>query len=280
MSSLYRIRTLMTSLTPTEHRLAEYILLHKDKVVQMSVHDLADSVAVSPSAVVRFSKKIGYEGFMQLKVELAKDHSDTMEDFMTQLIEEDDAFADILRKAQSANQQTIHLTYGLLQMTQLEVAVETLSQAQRIFLIGFGGSSIVAADFHQKLIRINKPVRYFAEFHLLISALSHVQKGDVVVAFSYSGTTHDILVAVREAKKRGAIILGITQVGAYELSNTADMVLNIPKEEESLRLGSIASRNAMLVVSDILYLGLISSDKSQSRDLLIRTHETMNKFSQ
>ena len=276
MSSIYRIKENMGTYTDTELRIANYILENKEYVITLSSQKLAEAVDSSAAAVVRFSKKIGYKGFTHLKVELAKSKEDIeVIDSINRLITQDDSVQTMIQKSKFGNAETFDKTYKLLDVDQLVKAIETLKGARRIYLLGIGGSSLPAQDLYQKLTRIDKQVLYFDDFHLMVSAMTHINQHDVVIAFSYSGMTREILIAQREATEGGACVIAVTQVGRNDLSRYADIVLHIPKEESELRLGSIASRFSMLAVSDLLYLGVAKDDIDSTRKKLVASRQSV-----
>ncbi len=65
--------TLCENLTPVEVRIGNYIMNHKETILNCTIQDLEKEVFVSKSAIHRFCKKIGLNGFNDLKIELAKE---------------------------------------------------------------------------------------------------------------------------------------------------------------------------------------------------------------
>lgn len=273
MSSIFRIKENMEHLTSTEQRIAEYIMANKEKVLGYSALELGEAVNASAAAVIRFSKKIGYDGFTHFKVELARDRSDepTNQDFIDKLIESTDTAKDILLKNQMTNHITFENTYKLLDANVLDEVIEKVYKARRIYIFGIGGSGIIAEDLYQKFVRVDRDVYYFTDYHLSISSLSNVTKEDVVISFSYSGTTREIVLAQEIAQSLGATTIAITQVGKNYLSKISDYVINIPKEEQHLRLGSISSRYSMFAVSDVIYLGVVRHNIEGTRNQIVRS---------
>lgn len=278
MSSIFRIKENMDHYTDTEKRIAAYILEHSEDVVNYSSQLFAEKVNTSPAAIIRFSKKIGYTGFTNLKVELAKDSGNTVHDDFDSLIRSDDSIRDLVNKSALANARTFSNTYKLFNRKELEAVIQKLKKARRIYLLGIGGSALVALDFYHKLVRIDKDVHNYSDYHLTLSALSHVNEEDVLLCLSYSGLTREVVLAQKVALDHGATTVAITQVGKNDLSKSATHVLNIPKEESELRLGSIASRFSMLAITDLLYLGLAQDNIDSTRDKIIKTRETIKKI--
>lgn len=59
-------------LTPTEAQLARTVLAMGERIQQTSIKELASASATSIATVHRLCKKLGLEGFKELKVELAR----------------------------------------------------------------------------------------------------------------------------------------------------------------------------------------------------------------
>ncbi len=58
--------------TDTDDQIIEYIRKNKDKVLSQSIQDTAEQLYTVPNTIVRLSKKLGYNGFSELKFELKR----------------------------------------------------------------------------------------------------------------------------------------------------------------------------------------------------------------
>lgn len=277
MSCLYKIREGLSTFTGTEKRLAEFIIEHKDEVVNDSALVLGNKVNTSAAAVVRFAKKLGYKGFTAMKVDLAKDNSDDDFDF-DELINANDTIDTLVKKAYVSNFKTLEQTYKLINVSLLNDAIETLKYASHIYLFGVGGSGVVCDDFMQKLSRINRNVIYHKDFHVQMPLIAHMTEGDVVIAISYSGKTKEILAAVQHAKAVGAKVVAITQFNKNPLNKMADIVLHVPNEEKELRMGAVSSRIASLVITDLLFYGIAKENAELTRELLVKTRSIVQNM--
>lgn len=278
MSSIYKIKESLADFTDTEKKIAEYILNNKDEVVNFSSQKLAEEVGASAAAIVRFSKRLGFKGFTHLKVEIAKDTGEATEMTVDRFINETDTVDVMMKKALYANIQTLENTYKLIQSFVLEAAIESLVSAKEIYLVGVGGSQIVVSDLHQKFKRIHKSAYASADYHDFLGMMSHIESQDVLVAFSYSGETKEILYASQVARERGAKVIAITQSSRNELSKVADYALTVPKEETDLRIGSISSRFAMNAISDLLYVGVAKSNIDDTKNRLVTSLDTVKGY--
>jgi DNA-binding MurR/RpiR family transcriptional regulator len=277
MSCIYKIQEGMASYTPTEKKIAKYILQNSNEVVQSSAQALGSVVGVSAAAVIRFSHKLGYRGFTALKVDLARDSSKEAMNF-DDVIEEEDSMETVVNKAKNLNMMLQDQAYRLLNAENLAQAVQALLKCQTIYLFGVSGSGIVCMDFMEKLSRINRRVVYHNDFHDQLASAAHMSSQDVAIAISYSGKTHEVNTAMKVAKETGAVTIAVTQFRKTPLSKLSDILLYVPTTERELRLGAIASRNASLIVTDLLYLGLAKSNMKQTKEYLVKTRNAINKL--
>lgn len=275
MSSIFRIREGFSTYTDTEKRLADYILDHKEEVVNYSAQILGDKVNTSAAAVVRFAKKLGFKGYTALKVELAKDQTTDQVDF-DDIIKTEDTVSVMVKKANAMNLKTIEQTYKLINTDVLEEVIGKLIEADTIYLFGVGGSGIVCDDLLNKLIRINKRAIFNKDPHIQLAGATHITSKDVAIGVSYSGNTKEINTAMNQAEKMGAYTVGITQMSKSKMSKICEALLHVPSEEKELRLGAIQSRNSSLIITDLLYYGITKADIAHSKDSLRRTRDLIS----
>ncbi|MBS6041482.1 MAG: MurR/RpiR family transcriptional regulator [Clostridium baratii] len=277
MSCLYIIKQGMEGFTESEKKIGKYILSNKNEVINLSAQELSEKVSVSAAGVVRFAKKIGFKGFIALKVELAKENDEEIVEFSGMISEEDDTKT-MIKKAIKSNINTLEQTYKLINMNVIEEAINTIVKAKKIYIYGIGASGLVALDFQYKLLRIKKDVIYNNDSHIQLSTASHIESDDVAIGISYSGETKEINVAINEAKTNGAKVIAITRYNNSTLSKISDMALYIPNKEKELRLGAIASRMSALTLIDILYLGIVKNDIPKTKDYITDTRRIIEKI--
>ncbi|MFA5616309.1 MAG: glutamine--fructose-6-phosphate transaminase (isomerizing), partial [Syntrophorhabdaceae bacterium] len=98
-----------------------------------------------------------------------------------------------------------------------------ISRLQKIITIACGTSwhaALVSKYFFNKLANIPVYCEYASE-----SIVENINRGDLVIAISQSGSTADTLQAVQAAKNNGAIILSICNVEDSSLENISDITL-------------------------------------------------------
>jgi glucosamine--fructose-6-phosphate aminotransferase (isomerizing) len=110
---------------------------------------------------------------------------------------------------------------GTITMKGIEEYAEQIMKANRIVMVACGTSwhaGLVAEYIFEELCRINVEVEYASEFRYRNPVIN---KGDVIIAISQSGETADTLVAIENAKSKGAIILGVVNVVGSSIARTS-----------------------------------------------------------
>jgi DNA-binding MurR/RpiR family transcriptional regulator len=264
---LVRLKELFHSLTPSEKKVAEYILSHPDHMIELSIAQLAQSSGASQAAIVRLCKSMELKGYQDLKIKVAGDlqlQQQTPAGNGYQEIRPGESVQNIIQYVSSNNVQSILDTVKILDPVKVGQAVEALFKAKRIFFYGMGASNLIALDAQQKFLRINKNAFAFADPHVQLTSTVTLSAEDVAVGISYSGETRQIISALRSAKNHGAATISISKYGHNALSTHADYPLFISSTEHEIRSGAMASRISQFTVLDMLYLGVASQSYEES----------------
>lgn len=270
MSFLYRVNLVNHEFTKNEERIVEYIKKNEERAINNSVQELAKEMGVSPASIIRLSKKLGYTGLQDLKIDLAKNQNVSKGD-REYLLVHSDSLEQMVEKFTSGIENVANKTIELLKKEDIKKAVETLNNAEAIYLMGIGASSIVAQDLQQKLTRVNKRCIYHLDTHMNVAQSAHIKSSDAVIAISYSGETKEVLLAAMEAKRNGAPVIAIVKFGESSLSSIADINLHSLDIEGEIRLGAIYSRYSSLLLTDLLFLGMARENYTEFEGLLTHT---------
>ena len=112
--------------------------------------------------------------------------------------------------------------YSGVMLGGLHNVFEAMSQAERIIIIACGTSwhaGLVGEYIFEEYTRIPVEVEYASEFRYRNPI---IKKGDFVIAISQSGETADTLAAVKLAREKGAIVIGICNVVGSSIPRETD----------------------------------------------------------
>lgn len=260
---LARLRGAQASLSKAERKVAAYVSAHPEDMLSQSIQDVAHASGVSEATIMRFCRTLGYSGFQEFKIALARDRLTPLQALQEDVKPSDDA-ATVARKVFGLNIQTLQDTLDVLDPAALERAAELLEEARRILIIGVGTSGPIVTDAYNKLFRLGLPVACQTDSHLQMMEAALLKRGDVVLAVSHSGSTHDPIATIEVAAKAGARTIAITNNALSPITKVSDVVLCTASAETRFRAEALASRLAQAAIVDALFvlLGMRSPAKT------------------
>lgn len=212
--TLKNLIQLAKGITPVESEIGYYILSNEKKVLEMSITELADSVHVSKSAIHRFCKRIGFSGFNELKVavakELAEEGADTEWIDVNYPFQKQDGPQFIARKLAKLYENAIQDTYSYLDFIQIQQVARMLNQAEGIDIYTHAHNMNVAENFQDKMLTIGKIVNCPKEFYSQRATVLASTKNRAAILLSYSGRA-SFLKPIAEAlyqKKIPVVLIG------------------------------------------------------------------------
>ncbi|MBP1948049.1 DNA-binding MurR/RpiR family transcriptional regulator [Virgibacillus litoralis] len=271
-----RIRQGLSTLRPSEQKVANYIINNSKAILDMPIAQLAKNTNTSEATIIRMCRSLHIKGFRELKLSIsASANQDGITTDRYEDIAADANLSQIIKFISHNNYRSIESTLALIDEDSMEKAIDKLDYARKIVVIGVGASAIVAFDFEQKCKRINKWCEALTDSHTQLTSAVHLNDRDVVLAISYSGETKEIIDTVKIAKKNNANIISLTGYSSNTVQNLANVNLYASPLEKSIRSGATASRIAQLNIVDILFTGLASLNFEQSVDFLDKTREVI-----
>ncbi|TVU64644.1 MurR/RpiR family transcriptional regulator [Paenarthrobacter nitroguajacolicus] len=274
---LVRIRAALPALRPSERSVAELVLADPSRAAMLSIGDLAEQGGTSTTSVVRFYKKVGYRGYSELRLDLARETArESSASNAPAAIYEDinpsDSLQDIVSKIAFNETMSIADTAQVLDVDKLASAVEVISRSRKIDIFGVGAGGLVGQDLQQKLHRIGLTSFNWPEVHVALTSAALLDGAGVAVGISHSGTTVDTVDFLKAGKEAGATTVAITNHADSPLGRTADIVLSTAARETPFRPGAMGSRIAQMMVVDCLFVGVAQHSYEASISALRKTH--------
>ena len=247
---LERIHASYYQLTAAERKVADYVLAQYHQVQFMSITQLADECGTAEATISRFCRSLKLKGFNAFKIELAR--YSVPGAVMTQ-IHSTDTPAGRCQEVGRLATDAVHQTIELVQPHLIQQAVELIEQAPRVMCIGSGGSMILASECAHMFSTVTGKFYSISDSHMQMSAAATLEKGSIILLFSYSGATTNGLQVLEVAKQRGIKTILVTRFPKSPAAKLADVVLRCGSNEGPFQFGSVAAKIAQLVVVDILF---------------------------
>ena len=256
---------LCDSMTPLESEIASYILNNKDAVTKLKIQELADILFISKSAIHRFVKKIGFNGFNDLKVSIAKENADLLENNsyinVNYPFQAKDNPRQIAFKLLELYEKAIKDTFEYVDLDQIKAVSQLIDSADVIDVYTHAHNSNIAENFQDKMLSIGRSVNCPSSFYnQRLTVLASDQK-HVAIILSYSGKATFILPIVKKLYEKGVKVIQIGKAGSNYYSQYVTYHLSISDSENNRdRMSQFSSHIAMQYIMDVLY-GCIYNEK-------------------
>jgi len=268
-SSIDNLRINREFLFNAERKVADFILDNLNGATQMNVSHVAKACEVSDATVIRMCKHLGYKGFYQLKVSLAKNLGE--ENYLDSSLNEmpiknvNDFFSILSRN--------MKIIGNSLSPTSVEAVVTAINNANTIHIIGFGNTINVALDFAFRLGRMKIATTSSFSDELELSSINLARYGDVIIGISHSGGSECVINALKMGQKKGLTTVAITDLKDSPVEEISDYVLCTSIEATKTYVFGAESHMNMMAVTDLL-LYLIAQKKATNKGLEMFFSET------
>ena len=193
--------------------LADYILKNYDKAVFLTAAKLGKVVGVSESTVVRFATQLGYQGypgFQKALEELVRNKLNSIQRMEVTYgrISQSEILASVLQ----SDVEKIKLTLANMDQNAFELAVDTILNAKRIYVVGIRSCAPLAnfLSFYLNLIFDNVTSVHTNSSSEIFEQLIRIGAEDVIIGISFPRYSMRTLKALEFASNRKAKVITLT----------------------------------------------------------------------
>lgn len=255
-------------LTVAEKKAANYVIAHQEEVQFMSISELAEASGVAEATVSRFCRRLDYKSYNAFKLALAQSTAQRRysgADPLSGQVETEDSLPEVCRKLYNAHVSALTKTMELLRPEAIGQAVDLMERAKKVLCMGQGGSMVLAEEAAHLFSTASGKFFAVSDSHMQAIAVTNMEEGDVILFFSYSGATRDMLETLAGARERGGKSILITRFPNSPGAGLADVVLQCGVDESPLQLGSARSKIAQIYVTDVLFSELCRRNLADCR---------------
>ncbi len=250
----------------TFRAISAFLLANYQKVPAMSVRQIADACFVSQGTIVRFAKKLGYQGYRDLQNDLIRQSE--AQKYVSQDVSFKQPFdaskakaLEIVSSMASLYRESIDIIQPAIHPMQLQRMAQRLYRSSQIILLGTGDTEITCLQFANRIAKLGCHVQMVTMFGDQSIILRQTKTNDTIIIASYSGDYfdrfHDIL---KQIKANGTAIYALTSKSDNWLIPYANEVVIFPDREgqREERIGTFYSQLAIGYVLNLLYSFLYS----------------------
>lgn len=266
--------------TSSEMEVVNYIVAHPKIAVKATIRELAEFTYSSPSTIGRVCKKVGVDGFTELKIKLATEldrlvtESGTVD--VTIPVGPEDKIEDFPKIFFNLHYQALADAYHTIDVKELKNIADVLYQADSVFVLGSQQSLILAMDFMCKSAKLGLP--FFNPlmnngFNNNLYRRKGCKKTAALLISQYADSRR-INRWIKELKSMKSQICLITaNPESPNIKRVHHAVVVETEEAVTGKIGNFASRTALSYVLDILYMILFMKDYDENFDNMKRWNQ-------
>ena len=243
-----------------EKTIANFFLEHPDKLEVLTLREMADIIYVAPSSIVRFCKKIGYQGYNHFKENYLNDLK-----YLSSLFHNIDSNFPFLstdkntvlaHKIAKLYQEIIQDCLSLVHHDSLQKAINLLNQSKCIYICTSGVQVELCQIFRNKMLKIGKQVIVHQHAEDIYYDACYCHQDSVFIMISYTGETHKVSTTAPVLQKRQIPMIAVTSYGMNSLSAQTDCCLHVSTRERLREnLGNFGFSLSVMYLLDVLYAG-------------------------
>lgn len=214
---------ILSNMTATEEKIARYIENNIETISTKNSSQLAQTIGVSQSSIIKFSQKMGYPTFKRMISDITSDQPD---DSLNDELDINESTATTIAKLQYSYNNTFSLVAQLNPTPIIEKAAQMINDCTCIKVFAYNAQEIwLAHYFCSNLLRIGIQAYATSSLTEMTAQVTLVKSNDLVFILSKSGESREMLNFTKYAKKRNARVISITRTQKNTLAKLSDINL-------------------------------------------------------
>ncbi len=244
---LERLTNTYNELSSLERKVIEYMTNHPEEVIKMTTRDLAEKLYISKTTVINLAKKLGFDGYTELKYYLK---SSVSEQEGRHVQSEEDLFKNIL----GSLEEEVSKTLSIQQEETVKEIVEVLTTSKTVYVVSRGASKPFGSYLSSRLAMLKIRCMFVDDFNLIDNLSEHLEPDESVLVISLSGNTKKILDITRAAHIRGSKVISLTSFSDSEVQKNADISMYCYAKTSKTEVNDLISRVGIHLLIQIILL--------------------------
>jgi DNA-binding MurR/RpiR family transcriptional regulator len=264
--------------TESQKRIAKYIIEQSQAVAFSTVDKIAAELDMNPSTIVRFTYRLGLDGYPDLQERIRALVRGQLSRIGTPANE-----SQVARRLQntsfggslSHDWENLGRTIAGIDVDCVERAVNLIANGRRIYVVAGFSTFPVALYFAQILERLRSGISLLPSNDAFATArLVNMKPEDCVVAFTFPRYARETYRIALWAKENRANVVAVTDSPISAVGQLADVVLLVP----STGIGVQNSMVAPMAVANALLNGVAASKGTSALERYSRHDRMMNRW--
>ena len=276
MSKLIKELKEQEGFSDSEKMIADFLLENYRGLAALSTRQLAKLTYTSSAAIVRFSQKMGFEGYTDFKIRFMAEmlqyfnQPQKYEGFNSR-----DTVRMIMDKVTHMEVNALKDTHAGLQPVLVVKAIEAIKAAGHLDFYATDDNYNIANLAASSFIMVDKSYSLTASVGQMYMMAASAPRGHLSIFISRTGENRMLVDMARTIKSKGGKILLITSETDTTLGGLADIMLPVASVKKLEELGPRIFLAGAKYVVDVLFASLVAQkglkDVSQ-RDNWLKLH--------
>lgn len=260
--------------THSQKRTANYLTDHMSDFAFSTLENLAEKINVSTTTIIRFARVLGYKGFteMQRDIQTELKHRESLPGRLEDMPSISDNH--LLRESVENDIKNIRKTLEVQKDADLKTAIELISGAKHIYVLGMRSSFSVAHYMASQLGEIKKHVNLIQSIGMIYpEEIVGADEEDVCIAYFFPRYSKVAATMISWLKEHGVKIVLITSLNYGTVSGYGDVIL-------PCAISSISYKNsfsAPMCLTNYLIAALAKQNYDEAREVLSRTESILTQ---
>jgi len=269
MTPLLKIRSERDQMSAIERRIADFLLDNAHLLRDYSSQQLASALGISQSSVVKFSQKLGFKGYPDLKYSIGEcvargDGAEENTPASTRAtMHPHAALAEHLWAAKANAEEE---TRTINPPGSIDAIADVICNANRIFVIGLGPDGIHARSFAMRLSLLGIPAIHHFDPVVMPAVVCSAAANDVLLVFSEHGRQSSLCQLARLFHEQHGKVVTVTRHTANPLRAHADFSLLVSAHDERPQVQPLLYQTALQHLLDLIFL-LLCEDEGRMKQL-------------
>jgi len=269
MPPLVKIRSERDHMSAIERRIADFILDNAHLLRDYSSQQLASALGISQSSVVKFSQKLGFKGYPDLKYSIGEAVARAGIDPHSRppLPEAANDYTQIAERLRVSKAAAEEETWLANPQADIEAIVQLIDGAPKVFVYGLGDDGLYAREFAMRLSLLGMLTVHHADPILMMANLSAARPGDAMLVFSEFGKLPQLFQLSRQFQDMGGKVVSITRHSANPLRAHADASLVLCAHDPAPHVAQLLYRSSLQALLDFVFVLLCHANPDRHRQL-------------
>ena len=263
MSGLLKKLNDKSQFSDTEKVIADYILENFRELVNLSTRQLAQKTFTSSAAIVRFSQKLGFEGYTDFKTKFLAEMMQHISEPKEKFISDKDTINSIVEKVLSIEVGALKDTYENINSSRYVRALNYLTKTDHIDFYAMNSNLNIAKLAAESFIMANKYSTVHTSMTVQYLNSYNVPKSHIAFIISRTGENRILSGIAKILHEQEITIFCITSQAKSTIANLSKVVFEVATADKMEELGPRVFISGAKFVVDTLFALLMAKGNYQ-----------------